>query len=323
MHKRKFGRTGLALPELGLNAAKFGGTMDEDTARAVLDAYRDQGGAFIQTLGSGPNIAERQPVDAPSEEIVGRWLKTRSVDRRQIVLATRLALTRPSLGGTISLVNLIRELCESSLRRLQTNHLDLLVFEWDERLVPVSDVIEAADMLTRAGLIRYAVAGGFPPWRVVDSLHRSSLRNQCRFEGIQANHSLVARARLESEALAMCKEHRLGFIARSPFAGGFLVRTPAMAEGGWLRERIGIEHREAVRLGVRSIAEQRLISPAQVALAWVLRNRDVSSVLLSVSSREQLLDAVRALAVALTDAEIETLAQAGIEPGERLELSES
>lgn len=326
MNRRKLGRTNLHVSELCLNTEKFGRINDEAAAMALLDTYVAAGGGFIQSVGFCAPAAATPAVGCPAEEIVGRWHQARGLSRDGLVLATRLALTRPAHGGSIAFANVIREACERSLRRLRTGHLDLLVCDWDEHLVPVDDVLEAVDMLIRAGLVRYAVAGGFPPWRVVDSLHRSAARNHARFEALQTEYSLLARSTFETEALAMCREHRLGFLARSPLAGGFLVRRrPSIREiiyldRGWPNERCGHRPDDVVLAVVAEIAAQRSVSPAQIALAWVLRCPQVSSALVSATSTQDLSDLLRAGGVTLTAAEVGALANVTAGQEHRLEL---
>ncbi len=326
MNKRKLGRTNVHVSELCFNAAKLGWAADEEGSLSLLDAYREAGGGFVQSLGRCWSNDPGDAADARSEEIVGRWLKTRSVAREQVVIATRFPLRRPTAGGSISFVNVIRECCEASLRRLRSGHIDLAVIEWDEGLAPVGDVLEAIDMLFRAGLVRYAVASGFPSWRIVDSLHRSSLRNQCRFEAVQADFSLLKRSRDETETLALCREHRLGFMARSPLAGGYLAQASLLdgaerdAGDHWLTERFGSSMAERLRSIVAEIAERHSVSPAQVALAWVLRHPEVASVLIAPTNRNELQDLVQARDCALTESDLAALAHVPASVDDTLQL---
>jgi aryl-alcohol dehydrogenase-like predicted oxidoreductase len=359
MNKRNLGRTQLRVSELCLNTAEFAWTNDEADAFALLDIYYAAGGTFIQSVGfcsdgalncqcggrvtaarlRASQALENDPTRAEacscagdsaglascSEDFVGRWHKARGISRDKLVLATRLNLFRPVHGGAIAFANLIRESCEHSLRRLRTDHVDLLVCEWDENLVPVEDAVEAIDMLIRAGLVRHAGAGGFPPWRLVDSLHRSSGRNHGRFEALQSEYSLMTRARFEAEALAMCREHRLGFIARSPLAGGFLARRPVPRRDVinadlWLNERFGNHYGDSVRSVVAEIAAQRLVSPAQIALAWVLRNPHVTSALIAATTPDELGYLLDAVEIRLTDDETGALANVTTVQDYRMEL---
>src|SRR5688572_8980925 len=266
MNKRKLGRTNLHVSELCLNTTKFGWSNDEASSFDLLDAYYTCGGSFLQSLGFCPSSAAAQSVNSDSEDIVGRWHDSRGINRDGLVLATRISLFRPAYGGSVAFANLIRESCEHSLRRLRTTHIDLLVCDWDEHLLPIDDVLESVDILIRAGRVRHAVAAGFPPWRVFDSLPPSALGVHWRFEELQGEFSLRRRARFESEALAMCREHRLGFLARSPLAGGFLAQRSnptheaVNPEPSWQSDRFRINGGAAVLTALVNIANKRLSS---------------------------------------------------------------
>lgn len=311
MEKRKLGRTDLHVSELNLNTDKFGWLADEAESFAVLDAYYTCGGSFIQTVGLASNSVTAEVTESASEDIVGRWRERRGISRDGLVLASRINFFRPPHGGSIAFANHIREACERSLRRLRTTHLDLLICEWDDDLHPVDDVLEAVDRLIRAGFVRYVVAGGFPPWRVVDSLHRSNARKHARFEALQADYSLMNRGGFEPEALAMCREHRLGFLATAPLAGGFLARRPSTspeADHDWKNERFGSRAGDVVLQVLAGIADKRLATPAQIALAWVLRNPQVTSAAISAANTRELRELTRAAGTILSPEETGALA---------------
>lgn len=307
MKRRKLGRTQLEVSELCLNTAPLG-TCGDDDAFSLLDTYQTSGGNFIQSPGLPSNRTVAQPFETASETLVGLWRETRAIGRDQLVLASRMKFVRPAHGGSIAFANAIRESCERSLQRLRTRHLDLLVCDWDDGLLPVDDLLEAVDRLIRAGLVRYAVAGEFPPWRIIDSLHRSGARNRARFEAMEGRYSLLACARFEAEALAMCREHRLGFVARSPLAGGALAGRP------------GTNADDALLGSLSGIADRHRASPAQVALAWVLRHPQVSSALVSTTSLHGLNELIRAASLELNAAETAALSEATTVPDERLQM---
>jgi len=261
--------------------------------------------------------------EGASEDLVGRWRKTRGMSRDGLVLASRINFYRPLHGGAIAFANHIREACELSLRRLRTAHLDLLICEWDDDLHPVDDLLEAVDRLIRAGFVRYAVAGGFPPWRVVDSLHRSNARQHARFEALQADYSLLNRSGFESEAFAMCREHRLGFLATSPLAGGFLARRPSSNpefDHDWKNERFGSRAGDAVVQILAGVADKRLATPAQIALAWVLRNPQVTSAAISASTAQEVRSLIGAAGVVLSPEEMRALGNVTTPRASRMEL---
>ncbi len=326
MNKRKLGRTALYVSELCLDATKLGWDNDDTSAFALLDAYYAAGGRFIETLGAADQETPSFLPAGGSEELVGRWRQARGIDRDKLVLATRLAFTRPSRGGSMAFVNHVREACERSLRRLGTRHLDLLVCDWQDALVPLDDVVEAVDMLIRAGRLRHAVAGGFPAWRVVDSLHRSEVRNLPRFEAVQGEYSLLSRGPAEREILPMCREHRLGFVARSPLAGGFLAQHPAVpGELGisgrdWQSERFGCNVGDAVLDVLGGIADRRRVPVARVALAWALHHPQVSSAVISAPGTRELDELLGATEMFLTPDEVAALAEVTSVQDPRMEL---
>jgi len=311
MKRRKLGRTDLHVSELNLEAHKFGWLADETESFALLEAYYACGGNFIQTMGLAPRSLTMDQTESASEDIVGRWREARGISRDRLVLASRFNFFRPPHGGSIAFANHIREACERSLRRMRTKHFDLLICEWDDDLHPIDDVLEAVDQLIRAGFVRYVVAGGFPPWRVVDSLHRSTTRNHARFEALQAEYPLINRSGFEPEALAMCREHRLGFLATLPVAGGFLTRRHVASpefDHDWRNERFGSRAENEVLKVLAEVAERRHATPADVALAWVLRNPQVSTAAMSAANTRELRELIRAADMVLSPEETGALA---------------
>jgi aryl-alcohol dehydrogenase-like predicted oxidoreductase len=161
---------------------------------------------------------------------------------------------------------------------------------------------------------------------VVDSIHRSGVRNHARFEALQAEYSLMNRSRFESEALSMCRDHRLGFLARSPLAGGFLARRPVSlrehpdADRDWRNERFGSNAGDAVLQVLAEIADKHLASPARIALAWVLRNPQVTSAVISAPAADDLRELIRAAGTVLSPAETGDLANVTTMQDPRMEL---
>jgi 1-deoxyxylulose-5-phosphate synthase len=287
MKKRRIGRTNLHVSELGLSTINFG-WLTESKSLGILDAFHRDGGNFVQSIGSYPYPTKEEPSSTRPEEIVGDWLRSRSIRRDTVTLATRVKLVRPGHGGSIHFANLIRQSCESSLRRLHTDHLDLVTCEWDDALGRVDDVMEAYDQLIRAGMVRHVAAGGFPPWRVVDSLHRSTLRDRCRFEALEAEYSLASTGAAEAESLRMSHEHHIGFLARSPLASGFLTKRPVSIRELVYSERNLVHESQsvgnAILTAVARIADTRGASPSQIALAWVLHSPHVSAAMIDPDS---------------------------------------
>ncbi len=311
--QRPMGRTGLKISELCLGTLNFGWKTDENTAFAILDAYRAAGGNFIQATNHGPELSLPSVAATFSEEIVGRWWKSRQLRREDLFLATRIYVRQPLEGGEAAFSAVVREACQDSLRRLQTDWLDLVIFEWNEGLVPIRVSLEGFDHAVRGGMARYLGAAGFPVWRVADSLGRAYLRSHCRFEAIQADYSLIRRARFEPEAMALCQEQRLGFFARSPLAGGFLASRRDFgnvfhtARRDWLVERFGNAYGEAALSVVADVALHHDVTSARVALAWVLHNPSVTSAVVGVQSVAQLEELAQASVLPLSAVDLARL----------------
>ena len=313
--QRTMGRTGLKLSELSLGVLNFGWKADENLAYAILDAYYAAGGNFIQASSRSPELMLPTASTSRSEEIVGRWWTIRRIPREQLFLATRVYVRQPP-DGTGSFLKVVREAMQDSMRRLRTHYIDMVIFEWNHGLVPMGLALEAFDFVVRSGSARYIGAANFPAWRVVDSLGRAYLGNHNRIEALQADYSLMTRARFEPEAMALCQEQRLGFFASSPLAGGFLARgrdLQAMLHAvrrDRLLERFGNAYGELAQSAVADVAARHEASSAQVALSWVLHNPAVTSAVIGVNSVAQLSELVQATSLSLSAADHEQLDRA-------------
>lgn len=316
--QRTMGRTGLKLSELCLGTLNFGWKTDEKTAFAILDAYRAAGGNFIQATNYSPEPLLPSTAATLSEELVGRWWTSRSLRRTELFLATRIHVRQPEESTPADFMKIVREACRQSLRRFRTDYLEMVIFEWNDGLVPMRVTAEAFDSVVRSGLARYVGAANFPTWRVVDGLGRAYLRQYCRVEALQSDYSLVTRGRFEPEAMELCQEQKLGFFARSPLAGGYLARRSdleTMFHSGrrdWLMERFGNVYGESAQAAVADVAARHEASSAQVALAWVLRNTAVTSAVVGVHSVRQLSELVHATSLSLSAGDLAQLDEATV-----------
>lgn len=313
--KRTLGRTGLNVSEICFGTMNLGWKTDEDTSFTLLDCYHGAGGSFIQA--DAPSLAADLPASTSfSEEIVGRWWRSRNIPRGDLILGTRIHLGRTTGRGR-AFVNGIEAECRESLRRFQTRYLDIVVFEWhDSACLPIEGTLDVFDFVVRHGLTRYVAAANFPTWRVADVIGRAARRGHSRMEALQLDYSLMTRARFEPEALPLCAEGRLGFLARSPLAGGFLARTPSARDrlpdsrSRWLMEKFGNAYGDTALDALASVAARHGVAPATVALAWVLHNPVVSSAVVGVRTCAQLWDLVRAGRVELSGPDLEMLNRA-------------
>jgi aryl-alcohol dehydrogenase-like predicted oxidoreductase len=306
MNLRQLGRTDLRVSELCLGSMHFGRSVDERVAFAILDAFFNSGGNFLHSRGISPGWSFSGPAKSLSESVTGDWWKSRGIGRDSLVLATGISLCRPSTGGTNAFHRSVRESVAASLRRLQTDCLDLLVCDWTEALLPIEDTLDAFDSLMCAGMVNHIAVANFPDWRLVHAIGRSRVGYQHRIEGLQADYSLITRCGFEPETRALCREFGLGFIASSPLADGFLIKRDAAdlllntQRRRFLDHRYGNPRSRSVYDEVHDLATAREATPAQLGLAWVLENPDVTSALIGVGTPQQFAELLAATAIELT-----------------------
>jgi aryl-alcohol dehydrogenase-like predicted oxidoreductase len=154
LNKKKFGRTDYRLSELCLSTSNFSRYASHEESFAILDAFRGAGGNFFQTSGICPGVNLGDGFLGVPEEVLGRWLTLRCVDRGTIVIATRIAFTRPVIGGLGTYTELIRQCAEDSIRRIGCDYLDLLVVEWTDGIAPVADSMTAFEAVIASGKVR-------------------------------------------------------------------------------------------------------------------------------------------------------------------------
>jgi len=311
LKKEKFGRTDYRVSELCLSASNFTRYASQDESFAILDAFREAGGNFVQTSGICPGVNLGDGFLGMPEELLGRWLKERRIQRESIVIATRIALTRPVIGGLEIYTELIRQCAEDSVRRIGCRYLDFLVAEWTDAVVPVGETIAAFEAVVASGEIRHIVPANFPPWRTLEALG-SSRSDPRTLAGLEIDYSLAVRTGFEAGAMKLCADHGLGAITRSPLAGGYLATRRLATRFGALRARGPTDRHAAMAAegiwpALTATARARRRSPAQVALAWVLAHPQVTSVLVSVSSVDQLRELLGATRLKLTTDDVDRL----------------
>lgn len=314
MNYRKMGRTGLQVSELCLGTMQFGWTADEPTSFAVMDAFFEAGGNFIDTADIYTNWAGDASYGGKSEEVIGRWVKERGV-RDKVILATKVRgrmSDRPNDEG-LSRQHILQA-CDDSLRRLQTDHIDLYQCHWVDLNTPIEETLTALDSLVRAGKVRYLGASNYPAWRLMEALATSDKRGLARFDSYQPEYSLVERQGFEVEAMKVCQHYGIGVIPYSPLAGGFLTgkyrkggdRPNSVRAGGAL-DRYGNDKGFAAVEALDEIGRAHNKSVAQTALAWMLANPVIAAPIVGANSVEQLTDLLGASGYQLSADEVKRL----------------
>ena len=312
---RKMGRTGLNVSEFCLGTMQWGWTADEAAGVAVMDAFMAAGGNFIDTADIYSSWAENNP-GGVSEEIIGRWMRARG-NRHDIVLATKVRgrMWPGPNGEGLSRLHIVRA-CEDSLRRLQTEYIDLYQTHWFDTDTPIDETLEALDWLVRQGKVRYIGCSNYPAWRLMESLWVSDRRNLARYDCIQPHYSLVHRAEFEREVQEVCMTFGLGVIPYSPLAGGFLTgkyrrgAETASARAAGIKNRYMNDAGWAVLDAVEQVAQQRGATAAQIALAWQLNQPHITAPIIGANTPQQLGDALGASGLALSGDEMALLNQA-------------
>jgi aryl-alcohol dehydrogenase-like predicted oxidoreductase len=314
MEYRQLGRSGLRISPLTLGTMTFGGrgqfasvgATDVDGARRQIELAVDAGVNLIDTADVYSGGA--------AEEIVGQALGSR---RDEVLLATkaRFPMGKGPNDAGLSRHHLIRA-CEASLRRLQTDHIDLYqVHEWDGE-TPLEETLEALDHLVRSGKVRYVGCSNFAGWQVMKALGIAERAGLPRFMSQQIYLSLQERS-AEYEIVPSAIDQGLGLLVWSPLAGGLLSGKYRRGENAppgsrhatdWDEPPIYDEDKlyDTIEVLVE-VAEGRGTSPAQVALAWLLGRPGITSVIIGARTDEQLADNLGAAALSLSAEELERL----------------
>ena len=322
MNHRRLGWAGLKVPTLCLGTMTFGEAdassfmhkvgCDEATSFAIMDRALEADVNFFDT-------ADIYGQDGLSERIVGAWMAQRNT-RHQILLATkfRFRMSPGPNGAGASRYHIMRA-CEDSLRRLQTDRIDLYQIHMQDMEVDEDELLRALDDLVRQGKVLYIGASNYAAYRLCDSLHTSAGLGLERFCALQAQYSLLHRE-LEREHVPLCRSKRLGILPWSPLAGGFLTgkyrrQTPppeGTRLGRWVDSlgRLDRDRSWAIVDALDAVSGELGATPAQVALAWLLARPHVTSVIFGARSLAQLEDNLAAAELELEPAHIEQLTAA-------------
>lgn len=312
MNLRYLGRTGLKVSEICLGTMTFGNEADEATSHAILDRYYEMGGNFIDTA----NVYSR----GISESIVGKWVQSR---RRELVIATKFRFPMSdSLPNEVGASRYhIMNAVEGSLRCLNIETIDLYQIHcWDTQ-TPIDETLRALDDLVKQGKVRYIGASNFAGWHLSKALGISERMGWARFECLQPEYSLISRG-IEYDVLPACQYENVGVIAWSPLGGGFLTgkyprederpadtrfgRTASnIAENYWPRR--SKERNWDILDVVKEIAADHNVTPAQIALAWVMAQPGITAPIVGARNLGQFEDNLAALNVTLSADELTRL----------------
>ncbi|MGF7208831.1 aryl-alcohol dehydrogenase-like predicted oxidoreductase [Skermanella aerolata] len=315
MEKRQLGRSGLEVVPLCFGGNVFGWTIDQPTSHRVLDAFVGEGFNFIDTADMYSRWAPGNS-GGESETIIGSWLKGRG-DRDKLVIATKVGMEMgPGKKGLAPAY--IRASVEDSLRRLQTDYIDLYQSHADDPDTPFEDVLGTYQELIEQGKVRAIGASNISAARLKEALDVSARTGLVRYESLQPEYNLFDRAGYEAELEPLCREHGLGVITYYSLASGFLsgkYRKPEDASrsprGEGVVSKYLNDKGRAILKALDEVAALHDATPTQVALAWVIARPSVTAPIASATSVEQLKDFAGAAKLKLDQGSISLLDEAG------------
>ena len=308
MRKRLLGNTGLNVPVIMLGGNVLGWTMDEGASFDLLDRAVDAGLNFIDTADVYSSWVPGH-TGGESETILGNWLK-KSGKRDQVILATKVGIEKGLAP------NYIQDAVEDSLRRMQTDHIDLYQAHKDDPKTPLEHTLGAFDRLIQQGKVRFIGASNYSGARLREALEVSKKNGLPAYQTLQPHYNLLEREEYEADLAPVAQEYGLGVIPYFSLASGFLTgkyRSKADLEGktrGGMVEKYLNDRGLDVLQTLDSIAKTHKSTPARVALAWLLTRPGITAPIASATTADQLNELVEASELSLERSSIEKLSAA-------------
>ena len=297
MEYRNLGRTGIKVSELCLGTMQFGWTADQQTSFDILNTAVEAGINFLDTADIYSRWAPGNP-GGVSETIIGDWLKQSELPREQLVIATKVRGRMgegPNVEG-LSRVHILQAV-EASLRRLNTDYIDLYQAHFFDASTPIEETLRAFDDLVHQGKVRYIGCSNYPVWLLMQALWTADKFGLHRYDTLQPHYNLVHRAEFEQELAQVCSHYGLGVLPYSPLGGGFLTgkyRRDADMPASQRKlsaQRYFKDHNWALLDEMEALGKEKgNYSISQIALAWLLSDPLVTSPIIGPRSVVQLSD---------------------------------
>jgi aryl-alcohol dehydrogenase-like predicted oxidoreductase len=310
MKLRELGRSGIKVSPVCLGGNVFGWTADEKASFAVLDDFTGAGGNFIDTANVYSTWVPGHK-GGESETVLGKWMKSRG-NRQEIVVATKVGAEMGD-GRKGLKAGYIAEMVEDSLRRLQTDTIDLYQSHRDDLETPQEETLEAYGKLVKAGKVRAIGASNFTAERLAAALAISAKNGLPRYESLQPEYNLYERASFEKELEPLCRKEKIGVIGYWGLASGFLTgkyRSEADLAQSQRGEDVGQYLNERgfrILKALDQVAAEIKATPAQVAVAWLIARPSVTAPIVSATKLEQSHDLIKAMRLKLSTAQSEAL----------------
>jgi aryl-alcohol dehydrogenase-like predicted oxidoreductase len=316
MLMRTLGRTGMKVAALCLGGNTFGWTTDQKASEAVLDAYMEAGGNFIDTADVYSRWAPGN-IGGESETVMGTWMAARH-NRHAVIVATKLGGPMGPGPNDAGLSRLhMAQAVEASLKRLQTDYIDLYQAHWDDKTTPLEETLRAFDDLVHQGKVRYIGSSNHVAWRLARALWESERGGWVRYECLQPKYNLVIRDEYERELEPLCLEQGVGVIPYSSLASGFLsgkyrrgADKPATARAAGVEKTYMNDRGFRVLAAVEKVAAGAAATPAQVALSWLAHRPGITAPIASATSVTQLTELLGGIELKLDAEATTTLDQA-------------
>jgi aryl-alcohol dehydrogenase-like predicted oxidoreductase len=310
MEKRRLGQSSLEVPPITFGCNVFGWTADEKTSFALLDAWVDAGFNFLDTA----DVYSRwHPgnTGGDSELIIGKWLKARG-NRDEIILATKLGIEMaPGKKGLSK--GYMQTAVEDSLRRLQTDYIDLYQSHRDDPETPIEETLSGYADLIKQGKIREIGASNFSAARLGEALKISAEKGLPRYQSMQPQYSLVERTEFEGPLEDLCIAENIGVIGYYSLASGFLTGkyrasadTEGQARGSRVQKYLN-NYGFGVLAALDEVAARYEAKPGQVALAWLIARPSVTAPIASATNLQQLAELAEAAEIELDAESIEKI----------------
>ncbi|XOV88049.1 MAG: aldo/keto reductase [Pseudomonadota bacterium] len=316
MEYRKLGKHGLEVPALCLGTMTFGLQVDEKTSFEILDKACDSGLTFLDTADAYPLGGTRETI-GETEAIIGRWM-TRHNNRDRLIIATKcFAPTRSGPNNMGLSRQHIVESIEKSLQRLQTDYVDIYQSHGFDPRTPIEESLRAFEDLVKAGKVRYLGCSNYPAWRLGEALRAAERLGVEGYVSVQPRYNLLYRE-IETELLPLVNDQGLGVLVYNPLAGGFLsgkyekgqepvegTRFTLGTAAGRYQERYWQEAQFEAVAFLKRFLEGRGLNIVSVAVAWVLRQKGITSAIIGASRPDQLDANLEALNVVFDDELVE------------------
>jgi len=312
MEKRTLGKSGIEVAPLAFGGNVFGWTIDEKQSFSLLDAFTAAGFNLIDTADVYSRWAPGNK-GGESETIIGNWIKQRN-NRASVIIATKVGADMGN--GKNNSKKYILESVEGSLKRLQTDYIDLYQTHYDDEVTPVEETIEAYAQLVKEGKVRAIGTSNMSAERLLKSLEASKTHNYPRYETLQPLYNLYDRQKFEEEYASICLEHNISVLNYYALASGFLTGKyrseddlGKSSRGGGIKKYLN-KRGFAILDALDNVSKEFNTTQASVAIAWLLAKPAVTAPIASATSTQQLETLINGVNLKLTKDAVEQLDKA-------------